>query len=303
MATLETREKKYLKARERLERLLQTELIAEHIFRAEKELANILDKMGEYGEVFAHLHRSAEVVNDIPEIQKQGAELVPAMLRSNQSDFTGELLHRWDDVKFDDAAPVFVIGFMRSGTTLAQEVLDAHPDVFVADESRLVFALNNELGRMTKKSGSCAEQLAALDLEDIKHLRQFYWDRARTQFGDEARQKYFVDKTTMATIDLSLINGVFPDAKVIFVIRDPRDVCLSCFMQVMEPTPSTVQLLSWQKTVDFYSQTMDWWLYIKQHMTLDFHAFHYEDAVENFEPALQKVFNFLKLSWDPAGSD
>ncbi len=297
MAELNTREKKFLPAKQRLERMLRNNLTAEQIFRCEKELANILDKIGEYNKVFAHLNRSADIAFDIPEIQQQDAELVPNMLKVNQLKFTDKLLHRWDDVQFDDIAPVFVIGFMRSGTTLTQEVLDAHPDVFVGDEGGLISAMNDELSQMVKKLGSCAEKLAALDLDDIKHLRQFYWSRARAQFGDDIMQKCFVDKTTMATIDLGLINGIFPDAKIIFVIRDPRDVCLSCFMQVMEPTPSTVQILSWQKTVDFYAQTMDWWLYLKQHMALDFYELHYEHAVQQFEPAFRSVFDFLQLAW------
>ena len=107
----------------------------------------------------------------------------------------------------------------------------------------------------------------------------------------------------MNTVDLGLINCIFPDAKVVFVMRDPRDVCLSCFMQLMVPTPTTVQVLNWAGTAAFYGQVMDWWLYIKEQMTLDLIEFRYEDVVADFETTYRKVFDFLGLSWDPAVVD
>jgi hypothetical protein len=107
----------------------------------------------------------------------------------------------------------------------------------------------------------------------------------------------------MNTVDLGLINCVFPDAKVVFVMRDPRDVCLSCFMQLMVPTPTTVQLLTWEGTAAFYAQVMDWWMYIREQMTLQFIEFRYEDVVADFETTYRKVFDFLGLTWDSAVVD
>ena len=70
-------------------------------------------------------------------------------------------------------------------------------------------------------------------------------------------------------------------------------------MQLMVPSPATVHLLSWQGTAEFYVQIMDWWMYIKQQMTLDFIEFRYEDAVTQFEPTFRKIFDFLGQSWNP----
>ena len=107
----------------------------------------------------------------------------------------------------------------------------------------------------------------------------------------------------MNTIDLGLINCLFPDAKLVFLLRDPRDVCLSCFMQTMIPTPSTIHLLTWQDTARFYAQVMDWWLTVKPRLTMDFIEFRYEDAVFHFETAFRQVFDLLGLNWDPAVAD
>lgn len=306
MASLEVAEGFMNEAKSRLEKVLQkSSLTVEERFRAHKELARLLDKLGEYGQVFKHLHLSGELSPHIPEVARQSIQLVPQMLISHQTGFDRELLGRWAGVDFPDnlPAPVFLLGFMRTGTTLTQEVLGAHPRVFVADETDFVVSAVQELDRLSNYQGSLSEQLRRLDWEDVQHLRQFYWNRAKSHFGDKIGTRMLLDKTTMNSINLGFINCIFPDAKVVFLLRDPRDVCLSCFMQTMVPTPSTVHLLTWQNTARFYAQIMDWWMVIKPQLTLAFIEFRYEDAVFEFEPAFRAVFNLLDLEWDPAVSE
>ncbi|MBD9363186.1 sulfotransferase [Methylomonas sp. EbB] len=303
LATLEAADGLNQEAKQRLEKVLQNTLLTtEERFRAHKELARILDKLGEYERVFAHLHAAAEQAPRLAEVKRQDAGLVPKMLEQHKSEFDSELLGRWANTEFptDQPAPVFLLGFMRTGTTLTQEVLAAHPEVFVADETDLVISLVKEVNRISNGQGSLAEQLRKLDLAGVLHLRAFYWQRARALYGNNIGTRLLLDKTTMNTIDLGLINCIFPDAKLVFLLRDPRDVCLSCFMQTMLPTPSTVQLLSWESTARFYAQVMDWWLTIRPKLTMRFIEFRYEDAVFDFEPAFRKVFDFIGLEWDPA---
>ena len=241
----------------------------------------------------------------MPEYTQQNAALLPKLIRTNTAGFDRALMESWSGADFtqERPAPVFLISFFRSGTTLTQEVLDVHPDVFVADETDFIWAVHRELHRMDPSHASTADKLRKLDLAGVKHLRAFYWNRAQARLGDAIRQPVFVDKFTLNTIDLGLINYVFPDAKVVFVMRDPRDVCLSCYMQLMVLTPATVHLLDWQQTANFYGQVMTWWMHIKQRMTLDCFEFRYEDAVMQFEPTYRRLFDFLGLSWIPEFED
>jgi tetratricopeptide (TPR) repeat protein len=286
----------------RLEKVLRDFASPEEKFRAHKELAKILDKTGDHGQAFAQLRAAAALAPRIPEIARQDAALVPRMIETYRAGFDRDLLGRWSGAAFpDDApAPVFVMGFMRSGTTLTQEVLDVSPAVFVADESGLMASVLEELGRLPGLAGTPPERLRAIAEPGIRHLRRHYWRKARERYGGKLAGRRLVDKTTMNTIDLGLINAVFPDAKVVFVLRDPRDVCLSCFMQTMLPTPSTVHLLDWRRTADFYALVMGWWMEFKQRATLDFIEFRYEDAVADFEPTFRRVFDFLGLAWEDA---
>lgn len=288
-------------AKRRLERCLGEGLEPREEFRARKELARVLDKRREYDRVFEHLHASARLGRSLPEYAAQDQTLVPGVLRANKAGFDRDLLGRWSGAAFppERPAPTFLIGFFRSGTTLTQEVLGVHPDVFVADESDFVWAMHRELHEMVPAGGSTAEKLRRLDLPGIRRLRDCYWERARQRVGANVDRPLFLDKFTMNTIDVGLINAVFPDARVVFVMRDPRDVCLSCFMQLMVPTPATVHMLTWQGTADLYAQVMDWWMHVRQRLTLPFFEFRYEDAVTQFESTYRKVFDFLGLTWDP----
>lgn len=292
-------------ARQRLQALLAQAPDARTAFRAHKELARVHDRLGEHAQVFPHLHASAALARSLPEYSQPDAALLPDMIRSNTAGFDRALMERWSAADFaqDRPAPVFLIGFFRSGTTLTQEVLDVHPDVFVADETDFIWAVHRELHRMDPSRSSTADKLRTLDLAGVRHLRAFYWNRAQARFGELPASPVFVDKFTLNTIDLGLINCIFPDAKVVFVMRDPRDVCLSCYMQLMVPTPATVHLLDWQETANFYGQVMHWWMHIKPRMTLDCLEFRYEDAVLQFEPTYRRLFEFLGLPWDPAALD
>lgn len=306
LASLEVGAGQVEDARCRLDKVLQKPLLnPEQKFRAHKEQARVLDKLGDYQQVFAHLHAAARIALQLPEVNRQDMDLVPNMLEINKAEFDRELLGRWSGSVFpaEKPAPVFLLGFMRTGTTLTQEVLGAHPDIFVADETDLIRSAANELSRMSSGKGNMPEQLRKLDLDGVLHLRNFYWARVGMLYGDKIGKRLFVDKTTMNTIDAGLINCLFPDAKLLFLIRDPRDVCLSCIMQTMQPNPSTVHLIDWQHTARFYSQVMDWWMTVKPRLTMDYLEFRYEDAVCQFEPTFSKVFDFLGLNWDASVVD
>ncbi len=306
VGTLEINDGQWEQARKRLEKLLESPLLKpEENFRAHKELARLLDKMKVYDQVFAHLHAAGEFAEMLPQVQRQNAKLVPKMLADYTAGFSQNVLGKWQAECFTDphSAPVFVVGFMRTGTTLTQEVLGAHPQIFVADESDLLIKVINEVRRrvgVPDGDASVVNKLDQLGLDDIKQLREFYWQQAQALYGDAFDEKLFLDKTTMNSVDIGFINVIFPDAKLIFLVRDPRDVCLSCFMQTMTPTPSTVHLNKWESTAQFYAQVMGWWLAVQPRLTLANMELRYEDAVSDFETTFTRTFDFLGLQWDPA---
>jgi tetratricopeptide (TPR) repeat protein len=295
----------YAAARRRLEQVLDARPGARESLRAHKELARVLNALDETDGAFAHLQAAAALASQLPEFRVHDPRLAPHLIDANLAGYDADLLGRWRmaDLRAAPRAPAFVVGFYRSGTTLTQQVLAAHPDVFVADEAGLIAQVQAELHRMDPAAGSIAQKAARLDQAGVLRLRQAYWASARARYGADVDAPVFVDKFTMNIVDVGFINVIFPDARVIVMLRDPRDACLSCFMQLMVPSPTTIHLLTWPGTAALYHRVMDWWLDIRDRLTLPVLEVRYEDAVAAFEPTYRRVLQFLGLSWDARVAD
>lgn len=305
-ASLEADARRYESAYERLDALLerlsaapQQGSNARHLFRALKEMARVLDALDETDGVFAQLEAAAQLVPLVPEYAALDLDVVPTLIARNAAALHSADLRRFAGDPFAEQprAPVFVMGFYRSGTTLAQQVLRTHPEVFLSDEIGLLRAVERELDRLQPGPDSVPAKLARLARGDIVRLRNAYWRAALEHHGPACEQGVFVDKFTLATVDLGLIATVFPDARVLFVLRDPRDVCLSCVMQLMSPSPATGHLLRLADTAALYARVMDWWLQVRGKLSDQIHAFRYEDAVTDLEGTFRPIFDFIGLTW------
>jgi len=111
--------------------------------------------------------------------------------------------------------------------------------------------------------------------------------------------KRFIDKVALNSIDAGFISVIFPEANILFALRDPRDVCLSCFMQPFTASPATVNLLSWQGVARQYSAVMDLWLYLREIIQPRYLELRYEDTVSDFEATYRRVFDLLNVDWRP----
>ena len=291
-------------ARARLARVLASEPRSMAGFRAHKEMARLLDKQGDYDGAFAHLESSGRLSRRLDAFQRIDHTLILRVIALNRQVYRRAVLDRWSNAAFPGrAAPVFLVGFFRSGTTLTQAVLATHPAVFVADEGDMLHETQREMHRIDPSSSSTADKIARLTRADILRLRTYYWGWARARYGAAIDRPVFVDKFTMNTVDAGFINCIFPDARMVFMVRDPRDVCLSSFMQLMVSTPATVHLHEWSTTLSFYAAVMDWWLYIRDQLTMRWTEVRYEDGVTRFEATYTALLSFLGLEWDPALHD
>jgi hypothetical protein len=108
-----------------------------------------------------------------------------------------------------------------------------------------------------------------------------------------------IDKVPLNIINIGFINLVFPDSKIIVALRDPRDSCLSCFMQDFELNSAMIHFLSLDKAVRFYTQVMGAWLHFRQIITLPFISVRYEDTVRDIETEAKRLIDFLALDWEP----
>ncbi|MHC4967170.1 MAG: sulfotransferase family protein, partial [Planctomycetota bacterium] len=212
---------------------------------------------------------------------------------------TAELLSKWERESFDDdrPRPSFLVGFPRSGTTLTEQVMAAHPEVVTADEKPVLDPVTGQMAAWFS-GDDIPGMLSQLDRNDIMRLRDAYWKQAEKVMEMELSDKVYVDKLPLNMIHLPLINVMFPEARIIVALRDPRDVCLSCFMQRFGLNPAMINFLWWERTAEFYAKVMDLWLELRDKVTLDYIEVRYEDTVDDFESQARRLIDFLGVEWD-----
>ncbi len=190
------------------------------------------------------------------------------------------------------AGHVFLLGFMRSGTTLLTASLARHRNVVAIDERELMTAQANAfLGE-----GPGLPRLAALGGDEIARWQDAYWNAVYSA-GFRVAGKVFVDKMPFNSLRLPLIARLFPNAKVIFALRDPRDVVFSCFRRRFDITPHSFEFLRLDECAQFYASVMALAEKYRERLPLDLLDVRYEDVIENFEGAMRAVCGFIGLDW------
>ncbi len=302
LAIIESRMGDIPAASRRLERVIALNFVSEQTARAHLELAKLLDKRGEYDAAFAGINQANQVRAGLAKNLGVNHEYLFSSIQSNKTGFTSELLQRWPAAMLAEdglPAPAFLVGFLRSGTTLTEQVLAAHPEIIATDESSIVQELILQLAEISNIQNNIPAALETLDRSQIQALRCYFWQRLREEHGDAVMHKQLVDKNALNSIELGFISVVFPEAKILFALRDPRDVCLSCYMQAFALSPATVNLLSWDGVARQYAAVMDYWLYLKHLLQPGVMELRYEDTVLNFEAAYRQAFEFLGVAWAP----
>jgi tetratricopeptide (TPR) repeat protein len=193
------------------------------------------------------------------------------------------------------AGHVFVLGFPRSGTTFLGQVLDAHPQVTTMDEVETL----GEAGRSYLVDEAGLARLAAAPDAELEGYRAAYWRRVRA-LGVEPEGRVVVDKLPMNTLGLPLIARLFPQAKVVFVRRDPRDVILSCFRRQFTPSGMSFEFLSLEGAARYYDAVMALAEAYRAALPLDLAVLRYEDLVADFPAEAARLLDFLGLPQDPA---
>lgn len=193
---------------------------------------------------------------------------------------------------------VFLLGFPRSGTTLLEAVLEGHPGIVSLEEKELLIdSVREFMGGIRDIERLCRAPAAALDA-----MRAAYWSRV-AQAGAEVQGKVFVDKHPLNTLKLPLIARLFPDAKILFACRDPRDIVLSCFRHRFRMTAPIYELLTIEGAARYYDAVMRLLVRLNGVFTLDSCTVRHEDVVTEFVREMKRVCAFLHIDWSPAMGD
>ncbi len=200
----------------------------------------------------------------------------------------------------DPPTPVFMVGFPRSGTTLLDQLLHAHSAVAVMEEKTVVDELR---AQFPQSDEALPAALAGLPAARRDALRQDYWRRAEAYGATAPGGGLLIDKLPLNLLNLGLVNAVFPEARVLFSLRDPRDVCLSCFTNLFRMGEGLAGFPTLQDSATLYAAVMRLWQRQQAVLPLAVHQVRYEDLVTDIEGEARKALAFLGLNWEPGVLD
>lgn len=259
------------------------------------EMGLCYDRLQDGENAFAHFSKGKQIQSQLPANRSYDKRRILDQIRRLREVFLPEWIEGWTDFPLPSgAAPVFILGFPRSGTTLLDRILSGHPQVQVIEEQPILEHVFERLDRMGRKDPDSWSNIAA---EQIVELRDEYL-AARARYSDGAETgSIWIDKMPLRSIDAGLVYRLFPDARFIFALRHPCDVVLSCLMQNLELNDAMINFCDLGDAANLYDEVMSLWEQYERLLPLRVHYIRYEDVVEDTEKQARDVISFLGLDW------
>jgi Tfp pilus assembly protein PilF len=191
------------------------------------------------------------------------------------------------------AGHVFLVGFMRSGTTLLESILASTPQIVAIDEHDAL----RDAARVFLNNDKGVAQLATLEGAELARWRDEYWRSIRA-LGLDISGKVLLDKLPFHSIKLPLIARLFPEAKVLFALRDPRDVVLSAFRNRFAVSTDSFEFLRLEDCARYYAAVIQLSELYWTKLPLNLRGHRYEDLMKDFDATVKAVCAFIGIPWD-----
>lgn len=250
-------------------------------------LGELLDRAGAHDDAFDAFEQAAALAPGGFNPDAHDAQ-TDAMIRV----WSREALSKAASSPERDERPVFVVGMPRSGTSLVERIIAAHPEAAAAGETNILpEAWRAVVAPLTKVRA--APDPSRIELKTIAPAASKA--RARfTQWSDSAAR--IVDKNPLNALRLGLVQPLLLGARVVHCLRDPRDTCLSNYIQQFESgLPYSSDLTHLGRFYRAYRRLMDHWT---QALDVPIHVVRLERLIENPETEIRSLIGFLGLDWD-----
>jgi tetratricopeptide (TPR) repeat protein len=194
--------------------------------------------------------------------------------------------------------PIFVVGMPRTGTSLVDRILSMHPAVTSAGELSNFTQLMKAMVDTGDSLPLDAATLIAASSSDLAALGRAYVESTRPQTGQTPR---FVDKTPINYLLAGIILGALPNARIVCLVRDPIDVCLSLYRQMFltdKPYYNfNYDLANTARAYALHARVLAHW---RDRLPADrYLEVRYEDVVADLEAQARRLIAFCGLEWDP----
>ncbi len=263
------------------------------------ERAAVRDRTAQYAAAVEDLHAAkASLAHDAHRWQRPGDE-AQYTLRRFMQEITAERTRQWhqQSAGLSPAKVAALVGFPRSGTTLLEQVIDAHPQIASVEETSYWSSLIvSGIYRSHGGHESFAQALDQVDLGTLLKVRESYLSAMRSHVGAERASSFLLDKNPLRTLMVPMLRRVIPCAPVIVALRDPRDVVLSNLMQPFEVSAMNVAFLDVARGGAFYEIIMGGWLKLRE-MIENWVEVRYEDLVRDLQCSVAPAVELLGLPW------
>jgi tetratricopeptide (TPR) repeat protein len=271
--------------------------------RAWYELGGIFDRQGRYDEAMSAFLEAKTLLKPDAAPLAPGLQVLRDRLKKLAENVTKDMFERWFDSGQHLQPPrrlALLGGHPRSGTTLLEQVLDSHPDIISAEETEV---FHDEayvpLTRGLPPGTLMLPVLEAAQTGALLQSRANYFRSVELALGKPVGSRLLIDKNPSLTLLIPALVRVFPEIKLIVALRDPRDVCLSCFMQPFFQLGQTSSAyLTLEGTTDEYAVLMGVWRAIAPLLKNLHIEVRYEDMVDDLESVARKTLDFLDVPWD-----
>jgi tetratricopeptide (TPR) repeat protein len=268
------------------------------------ELGTNLDRQGRYDEAMAAFVNAKNPLRPQQGPLLSQLKLLHDRFKIIESSVSRESFQRWFGAMPDLTPPrplAFLCGHARSGTTLLEQVLDAHPDIISEEETDIFFdEVFAPLKRAAPPEATMVPILEATNIPTLQRLRSTYFDIMERSLGEKINGRILVDKNPGRTFWIPALVRVFPEIKLLVALRDPRDIVMSGFM-LAHPhplNPATASLLTLEGAAHHYVDSMSIWRTFRTMLEGHYLEIRYEDMVADLEPVARKTLDFLGATWD-----
>lgn len=298
LATADVATKDYVAARNRLRSLLaDPSLDPDSRAQAQTLMGDVLDGEKRYDEAFRCYAASAETQRRhyAGQFGATTSESYRARNKRLREYFQASQVGPWRrrEAEADTQEHVFLLGFVRSGTTVLGQILAGHPDVEVMHERDCV----EEAVREFAGSAEGLDRFAGYSDSALEPCRRAYWNRAR-EWGYSTQRGVFIDKSPLATSLLPLIVRLFPRARILFAHRDPRDVVFSCFRRRFAMSQLKFEMLTLEDIATSYASTMDLADLYRQRLEISYYGARHESLLSDLDAETKRICEHLGIAFD-----
>jgi tetratricopeptide (TPR) repeat protein len=251
------------------------------------------EKLGHYEAAFDYYQNANSLLYQHyePAMRKPGLMYSPEAFRAVEraiSDF--DFASEYNSSR----CPVFLVGFPRSGTTLLDQILSSHSQISVLEEKPTL----NDAFKQFPATDEGLRALQSAREPQLNKLRRAYWANLKREMASGKPPAIIVDKLPLNIFALLHINRLFPSAKIIVALRDPRDCVFSGFQQKFGMNAAMFQLLKLETAATFYDQVMNIVAGVEDAGALAMHFIRYEKVIQSFECEVGALIRFLGLEWE-----